>query len=71
MLSLSSVPDPPTMLEGVTSTNPADPPSLSFTWLPPNVTNGDILSYRLTCTVPEGVPTPRNVTSQTTSAMRV
>ena len=57
------------MLEGVASTNPADPPSLRFTWLAPNVTNGDILDYRLTCAVPEGVPMPRDVTSLTTSAM--
>ena len=57
------------MLDGVASRDPADPPSLSFTWLAPNVTNGDILDYRLICTVPEGVPTPRDVTSLTTSAM--
>ena len=57
------------MLKVVVSTNPAYPPSLSFTWLAPNVTNGDILDYRLTCTVPEGIPTLHNVTSLTTSAM--
>ena len=61
------VPEPPRMLEGVASTNPAEPPSLTFTWLVPNVTNGDILDYSLTC-VSEGIPTPPSVTSTTTSA---
>ena len=55
------------MLEGVASTNPAEPPSLTFNWLVPIVTNGDILDYSLTC-VSEGIPTPPSVTSTTTSA---
>ena len=55
------------MLEGSASTNPAEPPSLTFNWLVPNVTNGDILDYSLTC-VSEGIPTPPPVTSTTTSA---
>ena len=58
---------PPRMLEGVASTNPAEPPSLTFNWLVPNVTNGNILDYSLTC-VSEGIPTPPSVTSTTTSA---
>ena len=55
------------MLEGVASTNLDGPPSLTFNWLVPNVTNGDILDYSLTC-VSEGIPTPPSVTSTTTSA---
>ena len=55
------------MLEGVASTNPAEPPSLTFNWLVPNVTNGDILYYSLTC-VSEGIADPPSVTSNTTSA---
>ena len=46
---------------------PAEPPSLTFNWLVPNVTNGVILDYSLTC-VSEGIPTPPSVTSTTTSA---
>ena len=56
------------MFEGVASTNPAELPSISFTWLPPNVTNGDILDYNVTCVSElEGVVIS-SVTSLTTSA---
>ena len=56
------------MFEGVASTSAAEPPSISFTWLPPNVTSGDILDYDVTCVSElEGIPTS-SVTSLTTSA---
>ena len=56
------------MFEGVSSTSTAEPPSVSFTWLPPNVTNGDILDYNVTCVSElEGIATS-SVTSLTTSA---
>ena len=68
-LLCSPVPEQPTMLQGVASTNPAEFPSLNFTWLAPSVTNGEILDYRLTCVVPQGIPTPPDVTTPTTSAV--
>ena len=56
------------MFEGVASTSAAEPPSISFTWLPPNVTNGDILDYTVTCNPDlEGIATS-SVTSVNTSA---
>ena len=56
------------MFEGVASTSTAEPPHISFTWLPPNVTNGDILDYNVTCVSElEGIATS-SVTSLTTSA---
>ena len=57
------------MLQGFASTNPAESPSLSFTWLAPSITNGEILDYRLTCVVPQSIPTPPDVTTPTTSAV--
>ena len=56
------------MFEGVASTNPAESPTIAFTWLPPNVTNGDVVDYRVTCSPElEGITTS-SVTSLTTSA---
>ena len=56
------------MFEGVASTNPAEPPSISFTWLPPNVTNGNILDYNVTCVSELAGIATSSVTSLTTSA---
>ena len=56
------------MFEGVASTSTAEPPSITVTWLPPIVTNGDILDYNVTCVSElEGIATS-SVTSITTSA---
>ena len=62
-----TVPDPPTMLQGTPSTNQTAPPSIAFTWAAPNVTNGDILDYQVTCTSAAGLPNAV-ATSSTTSA---